>query len=230
MRTLFETSGVMQVGPSLLVLGDEAREHGLKYSLLERLQLLYEKCGGDALQYMWFLNTNYRCHKDIMKIPNELFYESTIKPHTIEACVHHLAEYPLVFVCSSLTLSVNGHLEARILLDSVKHFVVVNWPKSWGKKNLTRICLVTSTRTQVILNELLLDIAILTLIIQLVNTRRMAREEFEELISARILTTYEIQGKYYACQRARLVLLSQQNPKHYIISVPPFLQRMPTYV
>lgn len=132
------------------VLGEEARENGLKYSLLERLQALYQKYGGCALRHMVSLNTNYRCHEDVMKIPNELFYESKIKSHPQDAFPHHMAAYPLVFVCSSLTSEVNHELEAQLLLKEVERFVISNWPVNWGKKDPRKVCIVTPSRTQVL--------------------------------------------------------------------------------
>ena len=135
-----------QVGSGLLVLGEEARENGLKYSLLERLGELYKQYGGLALQHMASLNTNHCCHQELVKVPNEFFYESKIKVAPSNAAEHHLAEYPLVFVCSSLTTEVNLELE---LLQQVRHFVVDNWPTSWGEKDLKQICIVTPSQTQV---------------------------------------------------------------------------------
>lgn len=138
----------MQVGPSLLVLGEEARENGLKYSLLERLEVLYKKCGGYALQHMVSLNTNYRCHEDIMKIPNELFYESRIKLNTAVS-THPQAKYALMFICSSLTSNVDQYLEAELVLQQIKTLLLLNWPAKWGKRDLKKIGLVTASRVQV---------------------------------------------------------------------------------
>ena len=67
------------------------------------------------------------------------------------AAEHHLAEYPLVFVCSSLTTEVNLELEAQLLLQQVRRFVVDNWPTSWGEKDLKQICIVTPSQAQVYL-------------------------------------------------------------------------------
>ncbi len=134
------------------MLGEAARENGFKYSLLERLQVLYKKHGGLALQHMVSLNTNYRCHKDLVKIPNELFYESNIKscsPH--DAFPHPKAAFPLIFVCSSLTAEVDCQLEAKILLEQVQYFAMSHWPSSiWGKQDLQTIGLATASQTQVI--------------------------------------------------------------------------------
>ena len=85
------------VGPALLVLGEEARENGLKYSLLERLCHLYMSLGDAALEHMVTLRNNYRCHADIMQLPNRLFYGNTIEPHALDAQLHPDFQYPLVF-------------------------------------------------------------------------------------------------------------------------------------
>lgn len=138
------------------MLGEEARDNGLKYSLLERLCHLYKNLGGAALQHMVSLNTNYRCHADIMQLPNRLFYESKIEPHPLDARLHPDARYPLVFVCSSLGYEVDCHLEARILLSLLQDLVVDKWPtKEWGERDLSTVCLVTTSRTQVCCNAII---------------------------------------------------------------------------
>ena len=138
-----------QVGPSMLVLGEETRENGLKYSLLERLQGLYTMHGGLALEHMISLNTNYRCHKDLVEIPNKLFYDGKIKSHPKDAQPHPLAPFPLIFVCSSLTTNVKAELEAQLLLEQIEKFVLSNWPDCWNKKNRKDICLTTASQYQV---------------------------------------------------------------------------------
>ncbi len=138
----------LQVGSSLNVLGDEAREHGLKYSLQERLQELYRKLGGLASKHIVSLNTNYRCHESIIQIPNALFYEGKIASSALDAVPHHQAKFPLVFVCSSLSGKVDCDLEAKLLLDNMEHFVISNWPDGWGERDWD-ICLTTASQTQV---------------------------------------------------------------------------------
>ena len=139
----------MQVGPSLLVLGEEARENGLKYSLLQRLQNLYMQYGGTALQHLVSLNTNYRCHEDIVKIPNQLFYDFEVKSFPHNASTHARAKYPLVFVCSSLVINADHKLEAKVLLKQAQKYIS-SWPYTWGDKDLKKICLATASRTQVL--------------------------------------------------------------------------------
>lgn len=130
------------------MLGKNARDYGLKYSLQERLQTLYRKLGKCAFKHMVTLNTNYRCHESIIQISNSLFYKSKINVCS-NAQPHHLAKFPLLFVCSSLTEKVDSKLEADILLEQVKNYIISNWPTSWGGKDWNKICLTTASRTQV---------------------------------------------------------------------------------
>ncbi|NXK07737.1 SDE3 helicase, partial [Herpetotheres cachinnans] len=70
-----------QLGPILR--SPLAIEHGLGTSLLERLMLhnpLYKKSsGGYNPQFVTKLLWNYRSHEAILRIPNELFYDSELK-------------------------------------------------------------------------------------------------------------------------------------------------------
>lgn len=123
--------------------------NGLKLSLQERLQNLYKRQGGLALYHMTDLEVNYRCHASIIDIPNQLFYASQIQSQPVNAKQHHLIEFPLLFVCSSLSSEVDREVEAELLLDSVAHFMLSNWPPSWGERDWSKIGLVTASRTQV---------------------------------------------------------------------------------
>lgn len=133
------------------MLGDEARENGLKLSLLERLQLVYDSIGDPAKDYSKTLSTNYRCHKNILAIPQQLFY-SGLRSKARKSDLHPQAPYPLLFVCSNLTSDVcSPEVEAKVLLEQVDFFVK-HWPgrsSSWGDCNLQKIAVVTSTRSQV---------------------------------------------------------------------------------
>ena len=130
----------VQVGPSLLVLGEEARENGLKFSLLERLQILYRKCGGLALDHMVSLNTNYRCCEELIRIPNELFYESKIKTKASPCQLPSMYIYPLKFVCSSITEETDPEYEAMLLLEETRQFIA-----SSGGHFVDEVCAVTAS-------------------------------------------------------------------------------------
>jgi len=134
----------------LLVLGDEARKHGLKQSLLERLHSHYSELGEMARGHIVELKTNYRCNKEIMKVPNQLFYGGGLTACPINAEPHPSFPHPLVFVCSSLTTKVDHELEAKILLRIVHEKIVNDWPTQvWGKKELNEVGLIASSRPQV---------------------------------------------------------------------------------
>ena len=128
------------------MLGEEARKHGMKTSLLERLQVIYNNIGDRAKEYMLSLDVNYRCHKDIIAIPKELFYSDSIIPSAMDAKTHPHAPFPLVFVCSSLTHKVDLDFEARLLLDEASKYISP-WPKEWGGRQM--VCVVTPSITQV---------------------------------------------------------------------------------
>ena len=142
------------MGPRLLVLGDEAQENGLGLSLLERLHKRYETLGRVAQQHTVALLTNYRCHSGILLLPSSLFYGSTLQCRVPEDSAHPDAPYPLVFVCSSLDASVQSvnkdtdESEARVLLQQVSRFVT-NWPRNWGRQDLSKICIMTPSTNQV---------------------------------------------------------------------------------
>ena len=139
----------LKVGPALLVLGKEAHENGLQYSLLQRLHFLYGKLGDPALKHRVHLKTNYRCHPDIMTIPNFLFYENEIIPRPLDAKTHSATPYPLLFICSSLKEEVDLSFEVKVLLQKMDELIVRSWPKQWGRRNLSDTCFITSSHPQV---------------------------------------------------------------------------------
>lgn len=110
----------------------------------------YEKIGGLANEYSVTLSTNYRCHKDILAIPHQLFYKG-LKSHAHKAVLHPNARYPMLFICSNLTSEIcSADVESRILLEQVKIFIGDNWPqKEWGNYDLASIAIVTATHPQV---------------------------------------------------------------------------------
>ena len=115
-----------QVGPALLVLGEELQRHGLGTSLLERLLELYHKADGGAMDYVAKLCTNHRCHRDILDLPSKLFYNSSLVPMS-GVQLHPLTPYPLLFICSSLSDPKESpsdicRKEAAIILQQLKLF------------------------------------------------------------------------------------------------------------
>ena len=140
----------------MLVLGDEAQENGLAVSLLERLQRQYSAMGAAASRYCATLVTNYRCHKDILKLVEKLFYVSSpLKCNVPRASTHPHARFPLRFVCSSIddkvvTIMDSTHEEeAGIALEEAARFAK-DWPEHvWGKQDLSQMCFMSSARNQV---------------------------------------------------------------------------------
>jgi hypothetical protein len=134
-----------QVGPTTLVLGEEARENGLAISLLERLQQLYKDIGEAANDYHATLVTNYRCHPKILTI-TEVHYELPLKSY------HSDESFPLLFVCSSIEAEQNGdadsgrnELEVRITLEEINR-LSKQWPTGW---DVTKVGFLSPKRSQV---------------------------------------------------------------------------------
>lgn len=150
---------LLQVGPALLVLGEEAQKYGLNVSLLQRLLETFQQYGDVTLSMQCVkLLTNYRSHKDVLSLPSLLFYNSTLQTVIPDYCAHPDAPYPLLFVCSSLDNTIKrveydtNEYEATAILDQMMKFLLP-WPtQQWGQKNLSSICLITPTRHQVRFN------------------------------------------------------------------------------
>ena len=147
----------IQVGPRLLVLGEEAQRYGLGTSLLERLHTLYDKanrssssnaCSATSVTLL----TNYRCHSGILMLPSSLYYQSTLQCRVPDSEAHDLAPFPLVFSCSDVkqsnnTTSGGNEEEAGVLIEEVcKYFK--KWPKHWDKKD-KKICIMSPSPVQV---------------------------------------------------------------------------------
>ena len=139
----------------MLVLGDEAQENGLAVSLLERLHRLYGKLGKVARNHCATLVTNYRCHHGILKLAEKLFYDLELKCQVPDSTAHPAAPYPLLFYCSSIDNKVQSidstinEQEAEITLKLATEFAK-RWPSaSWGPVDLSQMCYISSTRSQV---------------------------------------------------------------------------------
>ena len=129
----------------------------MKESLLERLQHLYTKSPHVSSFNCADLVTNYRCHKEIVAFSSSLFYEASLVSHVPDSVAHPSAPYPLVFVCSSVDECTQfigddtNEIEAKAVIEQVARFVR-SWPTDipeWGQRDLNKICIVTSTRSQV---------------------------------------------------------------------------------
>ena len=139
----------------MLVLGEEARRHGLSTSLLERLHNHFTEMG--QLSSVFSLLQNYRSHNSLLSLPSALFYRSTLQCNVPDAKAHPLAPFPLVFVCSSIEdiSSANAvgtdEKEAETLVREVKRYVCKSWPEEWGKRCEPpgQVCIMTPSATQV---------------------------------------------------------------------------------
>ena len=140
----------------MLVLGDEARDNGLATSLLERMIRHYGNMGTVARQHVANLVTNYRCHASILKLPEALFYKVPL-PCNSASKTHPDAAYPYLFVCSGVREGKvpgersTSRKEAEIVMRQVKRFTEP-WPtREWGNKSLQKVCVMSSSRSQVCL-------------------------------------------------------------------------------
>ena len=136
----------MQVGPTLLVLGDEPQEFGLGVSLFERLLKAYV---GKLAKFIAHLPMNHRCHKDILELPSKLFYGSSLIPMSSAGTVFD-APYPLLFLCSSTA----GPCEILVDTSEDEAEVLINHFRWLSKKGDTRTfqrntCFMASSRRQV---------------------------------------------------------------------------------
>ena len=142
----------LQVGPSILVLGDVAREYGLKYSVLERLHERYtsELYECSELHRMTLL-TNYRCHHALLSLSSYLFYESALLTKAVASTFTHPRAGSLSFICSSLDNKVkmvkksSNKLEVTLILDEVLKYIK-NMPPECSIED---ICVMAATENQV---------------------------------------------------------------------------------
>ena len=146
----------LQVGPDLLVFGEEARQNGLSISLLERLHDKYHELGETSNCIS--LLSNYRSHSGLLMLPSSLFYGSTLQCHVPDSTAHPLAPFPLVFVCSNMeqaSISHNGgtdDTEANILMEQVQRLIGESWPEAlWGERDDPpgNVCIMTPSPSQV---------------------------------------------------------------------------------
>ena len=147
-----------KVGPSMLVLGEKPRKYGLSLSLLERLHQTYnssDRLKNASHSHSATLLNNYRCHRALLSLPSYLFYDSALLTKAeSNAQLHPKAGFPLHFICSSLEsikceVQDNSYVnEAEILVEEVVNYVS-EWPREWGNKDLSSICIMTATADQV---------------------------------------------------------------------------------
>ena len=192
-----------------MVLGDEAQENGLAVSLLERLHGLYEKLREATRNHCVNLVTNYRCHHGILELAEKLFYKLPLNCKIPKSSAHPDAPYPLLFFCSSIddkAQSNTNKQEAEITLKLVAKFAK-HWPsKHWGHLDLSQMCFISPTRSQVC--ELLLwftpVIMLETLYLITYSQLTVANQLIESLKlhhvrKVRRVPTYIVQGEHCGC-------------------------------
>ena len=146
----------------MLVLGEEARKHGLAISLLERLLSFYHSASSppDFKKMVSFLDRCHRCHKKILNLSARLFYKTDLKiPENEPLANHPKFLYPILFVCSSineteLSKTTRNREEAKIILDYALK-IKRNWSKRvWGGDYHLDMCAMSPSRSQVMWNTL----------------------------------------------------------------------------
>ena len=140
----------------MLVLGAEPQAHGLALSLLERLEQRCIDVWPAASSHTSVLNTNYRCHRAILELAEELFYKTHLICRVPDCTAPPSTPYPLLFVCSSIDEAAPSagqacnEREARILLEQVA-LHVGSWPAHCGgpQNPQNEICIVSPHKSQV---------------------------------------------------------------------------------
>ena len=97
-------------------------------------------------------------NRSLLALPSYLFYNSALITNNIaekQALLHPDTTFSLQFICCSsldkdiveVTESTNEE-EADLLLNAAAEYVK-NWPLEWGKKDLSKVCLMATTANQV---------------------------------------------------------------------------------
>ena len=124
------------------MLGDIARNNGLAKSLFTRLLEFYNQHRLPVA----VLNTNYRCHKDIVCLARTLFYSQSLQPRANPSSIPGVA-HPIWFVCSSLVKSYETDVETdasevKALINQLMNFY--NDPRK-----MEDVCIIATNRHQV---------------------------------------------------------------------------------
>ena len=130
-----------QVGPGILVLGDIAQNNGLAKSLFARLLELYKHREWPVA----VLNTNYRCHKEIVSLARTLFYSQNLKSRVKLSSIPGVP-HPIWFVCSSLTKAYRIEQET----DKDEATALIKQAKAFFKpEQMEDVCIMATNRHQV---------------------------------------------------------------------------------
>lgn len=136
------------------MLGQHAIDNGLAISLVKRLyNHYYDINNKTTCSLICNLLVNYRSHEAIMRLPSNLFYNSSVVSKS-DSKLHPLTYYPLHFVCTSLEDGAFRNVsdvncdEADIILNEVKKYTE-SWPKQWEMREKGSVCIFASSRNQV---------------------------------------------------------------------------------
>lgn len=147
------------------MLGENAIQYGLADSLVVRLYNHYNN-SEELCRHVFNLLVNYRSHEAIMRLPSNLFYSSTVVSKS-NSKLHPSTCYPLHFVCTSLddstfqNISDIDYNEADVVINEAKKYTNP-WPKQWGKREKSSVCIVASNRNQVEYNFMYVHIYVHT--------------------------------------------------------------------
>ena len=137
-------------------MGLESRKHGLRVSLLERLERKYKELKGD--EYLKYLATNYRCCPQIVEFLSNTIYKYPIScAHEARSEKQHPAiRYPLVFYWCDCNYASAPSNDLKGLMDFVGDAVLQQaqhyfskWPREWGDVKQRDVCIMSPFRTQV---------------------------------------------------------------------------------
>ena len=127
------------------MLGKKPQKYGLGKSLFTRLLGQY----GSQLEVA-VLNTNHRCHEDIVSLARSLFYCNDLKvadgfkPIRISG-----VSCPIWFVCSSLQTDITQLVNKDTNSDEAKALIQQLQVIFKGTKQLDDVCIMTTNRNQV---------------------------------------------------------------------------------
>ena len=147
-----------KVGPYVVVLGSEARKHGLKKSLLERLEEHYYKEGPPLTQYILQLGINYRCHPMLTSLLSSVMYGYDIKSGTASKSVHPASpDCPCVFHYYDVKRITSKYPFENLMEDEADAVISQLWkyfeifPPSRQRRGFAYkdVCIISSNRNQV---------------------------------------------------------------------------------
>ncbi|XP_070570218.1 3'-5' exoribonuclease HELZ2-like [Ptychodera flava] len=132
---------------------DHARKLKFDQSLLTRLFKAYIKEGSSSQPFRIMLDENYRCQENILKFISLLFYGKALIASSDPPQKRHPEIYPLAFYSASgeeriIGTSYYNTAEVLELAHRIES-LCRNWPKEWGKKDLSTIGVISPYSSQV---------------------------------------------------------------------------------